>query len=75
MSAIQQRRVVTGHNEQGESIILFDDMGTNVTPIPSWDGLYVTELWVTSEMPIDNGGQDDRALRPMKHFPAGRNPT
>jgi mannose-6-phosphate isomerase-like protein (cupin superfamily) len=69
MSAIKQRRVVTGHNEQGESIILFDDMGTNVTAIPSWDGLYVTELWVTSEMPIDNGGQADRALRPMKHDP------
>ena len=69
MTAIQQRRVVTGHNEAGESIISFDDMGTNVTHIPSWEGLYVTELWVTSEMPIDNNGQEDRALRPMKHDP------
>lgn len=69
MTAMQQRRVVTGHSPDGKSIISFDDKGTNVTHIPSWEGLYVTELWVTSEMPIDNGGDDDRALRPMKHDP------
>jgi mannose-6-phosphate isomerase-like protein (cupin superfamily) len=69
MPALQQRRVVTGHNADGKSIILFDDHGTNVTHIPSWEGLYVTELWVTSEMPIDNQGAADRALRPMKHDP------
>lgn len=69
MSAIQQRRIVTGHDASGQSIILFDDMGTNVTHIPSWEGLYVTELWVTSEMPIDNGETSDRALRAMKHDP------
>lgn len=67
--SIRQRRVVTGHNEDGMSTILFDDMGTNVTHIPSWEGLYVTELWVTSEMPVDNNGGEDRALRPMKHDP------
>lgn len=69
MSALQQRRIVTGHDASGQSIILFDDRGTNVTHIPSWDGLYVTELWVTSEMPVDNAGGEDRALRPMKHDP------
>jgi mannose-6-phosphate isomerase-like protein (cupin superfamily) len=69
MSALAQRRVVTGHDEKGNSIILFDDQGTNVTHIPSWEGLYVTELWVTSEVPIDNDGDTDRALRPMKHDP------
>ena len=69
MPAIKQRRVVTGHDSSGRSIIQFDDHGTNVTHIPSWEGLYVTELWVTSEMPIDNHGMEDRALRPMKHDP------
>jgi len=69
MPAMSQRRIVTGHNANGESTILFDDMGTNVTHIPSWDGLYVTELWVTSEMPINNDGVADQALRPMKHDP------
>lgn len=69
MSAIQQRRIVTGHNSDGKSVILFDDKGLNVTHIPSWEGLYVTELWVTSEMPINNHGEEDRSLRPMKHDP------
>lgn len=69
MSALQQRRIVTGHDASGQSIILFDDHGTNLTHIPSWEGLYVTELWVTSEMPVDNAGSEDRALRPMKHDP------
>ena len=69
MSALKQRRVVTGHDEDGQSIILFDDLGTNVTHIPSWEGLYVTELWVTSETPAHNHGGSDRALRPMKHDP------
>ena len=69
MGAIQKRRVVTGHNQQGTAVILFNDMGKNVTHIPSWPGLYVTELWVTSESPIDNGGTADRSLRPMKHDP------
>lgn len=69
MPAIKQRRIVTGHDADGQSIILFDDQGTNVTHIPSWEGLHVTELWVTSEMPINNHGDTDRALRPMKHDP------
>lgn len=69
MSAIQQRRIVTGHNTKGESVILFNDMGKNVTHIPSWPGLYVTELWVTSESPINNSGSSDLSLRPMKHDP------
>ena len=66
---IAKRRVVTGHGAKGQSVILFDDHAQNVTHIPSWEGLYVTELWVTSEMPIDNNGSADRSLRPMKHDP------
>ncbi len=68
---LKQRRIVTGHNAAGQSVILFDDHGKNVTHIPSWEGLYVTELWVTSESPIDNSGSADRSLRPMKHDPDG----
>lgn len=66
---LKTRRIVTGHDAGGRSVITFDDHGTNVTHIPSWEGLYVTELWVTSEMPVDNNGREDRALRPMKHDP------
>lgn len=64
-----RRRVVTGHNDLGESVILFDDHAQNVTHIPSWEGLYVTELWVTLESPVDNIGADDASLRPMRHDP------
>lgn len=66
---LSQRRVVTGHNQEGASCILFDDDGTNVTHIPSWKGLYVTELWVASETPADNSNRVDAAMRPMKHDP------
>lgn len=69
MQNLPTRRVVTGHNAQGQSIILFDDRCNNINHIPSWKGLYVTEVWVTEEMPIDNSGQTDRAQRPMKHDP------
>lgn len=65
-------RIVTGHNAEGKSTILFSDNGTNVTHIPSWKGLYVTELWVTNETPADNSGHEDRSLRPMRHDPAPR---
>ena len=41
------KRVVTGHNADGKSVIKWEDRGQNVTHIPSWEGLFVTELWVT----------------------------
>jgi mannose-6-phosphate isomerase-like protein (cupin superfamily) len=63
------KRVVTGHNSAGQSVILYEDRGLNVTHIPSWKGLYVTELWVTNEAPVNNSGDADLSLRPMKHDP------
>ncbi len=65
----QTNRIVTGHDEAGKAIILFADKGQNVTEIQSWPGLFVTELWVTGESPIDNSGSDDASLRPMRHDP------
>lgn len=70
--AMSVNRFVTGHNAEGKSIVLYADRGTNVTDIPSWPGLAVTELWVTNESPADNSGDADRALRPMKHDPDPR---
>ncbi|MCG8370049.1 MAG: cupin domain-containing protein [Proteobacteria bacterium] len=65
----QTNRIVTGHNAEGKAVILYADRGKNVTEIQSWPGLFVTELWVTDEMPIDNDGDADRSLRPMRHDP------
>lgn len=62
-------RVVTGHNDQGESIILFDDQGTNHVSIESWPGLEITELWVTNESPANIEAEDDRSSRPLQHDP------
>ena len=66
---LSTKRVVTGHNADGKSVIKWEDRAQNVTHIPSWEGLFVTELWVTGESPVDNRGELDQSLRPMKHDP------
>ena len=62
-------RIVTGHNGAGKATILLNDHAPNATPIKGWPGLGVTEIWVTDEMPVDNHGDKDRSLRPMRHDP------
>ncbi len=65
----ETNRIVTGHTPDGESTVIYADRGKNVTELQSWPGLFVTELWVTDEMPIDNSGLSDNSLRPMRHDP------
>ncbi len=61
------RRVVTGVNEKGKSIIQFDGEARNVFTVPSLPGFAVTDLWVTKEIPVDNTGEEDRGARPFQH--------
>ena len=63
------RRIVTGHDTQGRSNISIDDAAPNVIEVKGWPGLFVTELWVTGEMPVDNMGKTDQGARPMRHDP------
>ena len=63
------RRIVTGHDAQGRSNISIDDTAPNVIEVKGWPGLFVTELWVTGEMPVDNMGKTDQGGRPMRHDP------
>ncbi len=63
------KRVVTGHNAKGQATILFNDHASNVTELKGWPGAGVTELWVTDEAPVDNAGDADRSLRPLRHDP------
>jgi len=63
------RRVVTGVNEKGQSVITYDGVAENVFHIPGLPGAACTELWVTREMPIDNTGRTDQGARPFKHDP------
>ena len=53
------RRIVTGHDAKGKAIALFD--GPVVSQQRSPGGNAVTQLWVTSESPIDVNASTDRA--------------
>ncbi len=67
--SIPTRRFVTGQGADGRSLVIIDDHAGNVTEIAGWPGLFVTELWVTEESPVDNSGVLDRGARPMRHDP------
>jgi hypothetical protein len=47
------RRVVTGHNSQGASVILSDDVSGHVTPFMSMANFAVTDFW-RAQTPADN---------------------
>jgi mannose-6-phosphate isomerase-like protein (cupin superfamily) len=55
------RRVVTGHDADGRSIVLFDSAAPNVKGRAQ--GNASTLLWVTDESPADISGSADRAER------------
>lgn len=51
------RRIVTGHNAQGRSVILSDETSPHVMPIMNQPNFAVTDFWKTSLAPADNGPQ------------------
>ncbi len=61
------RRVVTGHNEQGKSVVLFDGLPPNVTL-----GGRLAEIWYTDETPASNRGHADASLRSLQMEPPAR---
>ncbi|MBI3302067.1 MAG: cupin domain-containing protein [Deltaproteobacteria bacterium] len=58
------RRIVTGHNKQGKSIVLFDDPPRTFGP--------AAEIWATDETPAGNQGNADAADRPIRLQPPPR---
>ena len=58
------RRIVTGHNQQGKSIVLFDDEPRTLGP--------AAEVWATDETPASNQGNVDAADRPIRLQPPPR---
>src|SRR5262249_22841905 len=56
------RRVVTGHDEQGKAIVLFDGPAPNMKQRKA-GGNVLTMLWVTDENPTDMDASKDRADR------------
>jgi len=59
------RRVVTGHDENGRSIFLWDENATAVKEMESMPGLALTDLWQTNSSPADNIGNSDVTDRPV----------
>lgn len=66
------RRIVTGHDENGQSIVTDDGPAPSVHTNPKRVGYYLTNLWLTHEMPVkvDNGPDPTNAplqLEPPKN--------
>jgi len=57
------RRVVTGHDAEGRSVIVSDATATNVKEMASMPGLALTDLWETRAAPASNAGNADAAER------------
>ena len=59
------RHVVTGHNDEGKSMIISDDRSPHVLALPGVEDFALTNLWVTDGSPADNAGRADTACRPV----------
>jgi mannose-6-phosphate isomerase-like protein (cupin superfamily) len=63
------RRIVTGHNAAGRSMVLFDGPSHSTFENPVRPGQGLTELWVTACTPASNAGHTDAAERPLRLEP------
>jgi quercetin dioxygenase-like cupin family protein len=59
------RRVVTGHDAEGRSIIVSDAPSPHVLTLPGRADFGLTNLWITDASPADNAGAADAAARPV----------
>ena len=65
------RRVVTGHDADGKSIVLYDGIAQSILANPDRPGRGLTDLWVTETAPADNAGEVDTADRRIRLEPPG----
>src|SRR5262245_35714027 len=66
------RRVVTGHDARGRSVIIMDGPSPHVLELPGMPGLALSNLWVTDRAPAANAGSADAAARPVILEPPAR---
>ena len=59
------RRVVTGHNTDGQSCIARDGDATSILEAEALPGLVCHDFWETTTSPADNSGDEDAADRPV----------
>lgn len=64
-----QRRIVTGHDEDGNSIFVSDGMAPNQRQPDASPNLAMIDLWETTTSPASNVGNADAADRPMRLSP------
>jgi hypothetical protein len=64
MGLYQGRRIVTGHDEQGRSIVISDCVPANVVPNPSDPERGHINFWRTASVPADNTDPADPMAGP-----------
>lgn len=69
MMAQKVRRVVTGHNDYGKSIVIIDSDAPNVRVLKHRGGTTETNLWMTSSVPADNSIIEDLGVDELKIEP------
>lgn len=64
------RRVVTGHDAKGHSIVISDGPPTSIKQSPQRPGVVINNLWMTDTMPAQTSGPEDATVKPMGLEPA-----
>jgi hypothetical protein len=59
------RRIVTGHDANGKSVVTADGAAPSVHTNPKRVGYYLTQLWMTDHTPCPIGDGADPTLRPL----------
>jgi quercetin dioxygenase-like cupin family protein len=62
MMSFEIRRVVTGHDTNGKAVVLYDEIGKEVSS--GRPGATACVVWTTEGWPINNDGREDEAKRP-----------
>jgi len=57
------RRIVTGHNDAGQSVVVFDGPPSNANERNSAG---IAQIWATDSSPVDNQIEGDAALRKVR---------
>ena len=63
------RRIITGHDAEGQSIFTEDGIAPSIHDNPKRVGYYLTDLWHTDETPAKINNNPDTTSRPLQLIP------
>ncbi len=66
------RRIVTGHDKNGRSIIVSDGPAPCVYVPPKNPNVSLIDLWLTESAPASNVGNEDSTAKPLQLLPPKR---